>query len=429
LQVYCTHTFQLWGMEKNITCPKCQHTLDVEQVIKDQLEKQFNVDFLKRKMDLEKDFQNREKDFQQKEAALAQEKERQDRIISEKLKDAAASQREALKAEIVRENALVLDELKKENEAKKLELQNMQKRELELLKQQRQLDEEKQALELRVQRTLADERKIIEEKAREKEREANFLKSQESENLIKDLRQQLDNMQRKVEQGSMQAQGEVLEVELEKLLSQTFPFDEITEVNKGAQGADILHRVRNLQMVDCGTIVFETKRTKGFSQSWIDKLKADTRSHRGEIPVLVTEVLPKEMKQFGLKDGVWVCTFLEAIALVTVLRHNLLCLQDQKVAGENKGEKQQMLYNYLTSTEFAQQIEFVLSGYRAMQETLDKERKAMMKNWKVRQKQIDMMTQSTIDIYGSVKGIAGSSVKEIHELSLENMLLEEANDD
>ncbi len=427
--MYCTYTFHLWHMKNIITCPKCQTTLDVEQAIKEQLEKQLNADFLKKKAEMENEFSSREQSYQQKEAALAQEKARQDRVILDKLKEAEATQREKLKAEISAQNALVLDELRKENHEKQQALQNMQKRELELLKQQRQLDEAKQALELQVERTLADERKAIEEKAREKEREANFLKSQENEHLISSLKQQLENMHRKMEQGSMQVQGEVMEVELEKLLSQTFPFDEITSVGKGSNGADILHKVRNHQMADCGTIIFESKRTKSFSPAWIEKLKADNRLHKGQISVLVTEAFPPEMKQFGLKDGVWICSYHEAIALVTVLRHSLLSLYDQKVAGENKGDKQQMLYDYLTSHEFAHQIEYVLSGYRAMQETLDKEKKATMKNWKIRQKQIEMMTQNTIDIYGSVKGIAGSSVKEIKELGFDDLLLEEPIED
>jgi hypothetical protein len=412
-------------MKNIITCPKCQTTLDVEQAIKEQLEKDFNADFTQKKTALEKEFNDREQAFQQKEIVLAQEKERQDRIILDKLKQAESGLRSKITQELVEKNTAELDSLKLENQEKAVAIKEMQKHELDLLRQQKQIIEEREALELQVERTLAQERKAIEEKARDKEKEANFLKAQESEMLVKDLRQQLDNMQRKMEQGSMQIQGEVMEVELEKLLAQTFPYDELTEVGKGANGADILHKVRNLQMADCGTIVFESKRTKSFSQAWIDKLKADTRLHKGQIPVLVTEVLPKEMKQFGLKEGVWICTYNEVVALVTVLRHNLLSLQDQKIAGENKGEKQQMLYDYLTSHEFAHQIEFVLSGYKAMQETLERERKSTMKNWKVRQKQIDMMTQNTIDIYGSVKGIAGSSVKEIKELEFDDLLLEE----
>jgi len=414
-------------MKNFIICPKCQNTLDVEQAIKEQLEKDLNADFTQKKTALEKEFNEREQAFQQKEILLAQEKERQDRIISDKLKHAESAQRIIIEKELTEKNSLELESLKRENQEKKDAIKNMQKRELDLLKQQKQIIEEREALELQVERTLATERKAIEDKAREKEKEANFLKSQENEHLISSLKQQLENMQRKMEQGSMQVQGEVLELELEKLLTQTFPFDEITEILKGTNGADILHKVRNLQMNDCGTIVFESKRAKAFVPAWIDKLKADMRHHKGLIPVLVTEVLPKDMKQFGLKDGVWVCTFSEAIALVTVLRQNLLSLYEQKVAGENKGEKQQMLYDYLTSHEFAHHIEFVLSGFKAMQETLTKEKKVAIKNWKEREKQIEMMTQNTIEIYGSIKGIAGNSVKEVQALGFNELLLDEGN--
>jgi len=416
-------------MKNIIICPTCQTPLDVEEAIKENLEKSFTADFLKKKSELEQEFTAKEEAFRQKEKALADEKERQDRIISDKLKKAEEAQRIKIEGEIAERTEVELESLRKENQERKDALKNMQKREVDLLKEKQHLDEEREALDLQVQRTLAEERKSIEEKARAKEKEANFLKTQENEHLITDLKQQLETMQRKMEQGSMQVQGEVMEMELEKLLGQTFPYDELTEVGKGINGADILHKVRNLQMADCGMIVFESKRTKAFSQGWIDKLKADTRLHKAQIPVLVTEALPKDMKQFGLKDGVWICTFYEVVALVTVLRQNLLSLHDQKVAGENRGEKQQLLYDYLTSHEFAHHIEFILSGYKAMQDTLDKERKALAKNWNVRQKQIDMMTQNTIEIYGSVKGIAGSSVQDIKSLEFDQLMLEDGEVD
>lgn len=416
-------------MENKIICPTCQTTIDVEEAIRETLEKSLNADFLKKKADLESEFKSKEQIIADKEKALADEKERQDRIIQDKLSKLKEAQHAKIEEEVTEKLSLEMTSLRRENQERKDALKEMQKQELELLHQKQQLADERDALNLTVQRTLAEERKNIEEKAREKEREANHLKTQESDNLIKNLTEQLGDMKRKMEQGSMQVQGEVMELELEKILTQTFPFDEITEVVKGANGADILHKVRNHQMADCGTIVFESKRTKAFSQGWIDKLKADCRLHNAQIPVLVTEVLPKEMKQFGLKDGIWICTFAEAVALVTVLRQNLLSLHDQKVAGENKGEKQQLLYDYLTSHQFAHHIEFILSGYKAMQDTLAREKKVAIKNWKVREKQIEMMTQNTIEIYGSVKGIAGSSVQEVKSLGFDQFLLDEAEDD
>lgn len=217
--MYCTIGFHLWHMKNIITCPKCQTTLDVEQAIKEQLEKDFNADFTQKKTALEKEFNEREQAFQQKEILLAQEKERQDRIISDKLKQAESAQRIIIEKELIEKNSLELESLKRENQEKQDAIKNMQKRELDLLKQQKQIVEEREALELQVERTLATERKAIEDKAREKEKEANFLKSQENELLINSLKQQLENMQRKMEQGSMQLQGEVMEVELEKLLA------------------------------------------------------------------------------------------------------------------------------------------------------------------------------------------------------------------
>lgn len=243
-------------MKNNITCSECHATLDVEQVIKEQLEKDYNASFNQKKAALEKEFNEREQSYQQKESLLAEEKARQDRVILEKLKAGEIIQRAKIEKELIEKNSAIIKSLEKENQEKQAAIKEMQTRELDLLRQQKQIEEQREALELQVERTLAQERKSIEEKAREKEKEANFLKSQENDHLINSLKQQLENMQRKMEQGSTQVQGEVMEVELEKLLAQTFPFDEITSVGKGANGADILHKVRNHQMADCGTIIF-----------------------------------------------------------------------------------------------------------------------------------------------------------------------------
>lgn len=410
-------------MENSITCPSCSTAINVEQILVHKLKAEFSGEFQKKQKELETQFNNRQKELEKKESVLADEKLRQDRIISQKLLEKEELIKNEVKLKIQQENEHIVEALKKDNLEKSQSIITLQAKEADLLKQQRELEEQKSAMVLEVERTLSAERKSIEEKIQKREQESHFFKLQEKEHLISDMRKQMEDMKRKIEQGSMQVQGEVMEVELERILKESFPFDEIQEVSKGANGADIIHCVKNHIQANCGKIVFESKRTKSFSAGWIDKLKSDMRQHKAQIGVLVTEVMPKEMTQFGMVDGVWVCSFQEAIALVTVLRYSLLTLHDQKVAEENKGEKQQLLYNYLTSVEFAQHIEVVLSGFTVMQSTLEKEKKAYQRLWKEREKQIEAMLDNTIDIYGAIKGIAGSSIKEIKALDINQLLI------
>jgi hypothetical protein len=211
----------------------------------------------------------------------------------------------------------------------------------------------------------------------------------------------------------MQLQGEVQELLLEQLLKEAFPFDIIGEVSKGTEGADCIQTVRNSNGTDCGTIIFESKRTKAFSRLWIDKLKTDMRNRGAEVAVLVTQVYPKGLNCFGEQDGVWICSFSEVVALTSALRHTIIRIAETKKAEENKGEKMQMLYGYLTGIEFRQQIETIVEGFLSMKNSIMKERVQMEKMWKEREKQLEKVLLSTAGMYGSIKGIAGASIRSI----------------
>ncbi|HEV7621420.1 MAG TPA: DUF2130 domain-containing protein, partial [Flavisolibacter sp.] len=203
------------------------------------------------------------------------------------------------------------------------------------------------------------------------------------------------------------------ELLLEELLRDHFPYDTIGEVGKGVEGADCIQIVRNNIGIDCGKIIFESKRTKSFNNAWIDKLKTDMRNKKADVAILVTQVYPKEMGCFGERDGVWICSFSEVIALTHALRHTIMRIAETKKAEENKGEKMQMLYSYLTGIEFRQQIETIVEGFLAMKNSLSKERIQMEKIWKEREKQLEKVLLSTSGLYGSIKGIAGSSIRNI----------------
>ena len=217
----------------------------------------------------------------------------------------------------------------------------------------------------------------------------------------------IDEMKRKAEQGSMQLQGEILELALEGLLKETFPFDLIEEVGKGVRGADCIQTVRNNFGQPCGKIIYESKRTKDFSNDWIEKLKADMRAQNADIAVIVTQAMPKDMEQFGEKNGIWICTYQEVRALAHVLRNSILKVFAVTKSQENKGDKMQLLYDYLTSNEFSEQWKAIREGFLSMKHSIDTERNAMEKLWKAREKQLEKILLNASHISGSIEGIAG----------------------
>ena len=225
-------------------------------------------------------------------------------------------------------------------------------------------------------------------------------------------------MQRKAEQGSMQMQGEVQELALEDLLRNEYPFDIVEEVPKGISGADVIQTVFNSFQQVCGKIIYESKRTKAFSESWIEKLKEDQRNQQADIAIIITETLPKEIDKFSRKDGVWICSFNEAKALSFVLREMIIKTHSVKSSEENKGDKMSLLYNYLISDDFRHRVESIVDGFSGLKGDLDKEKRAMQKIWKEREKQIEKVTSNTIDMYASIKGIAGSAIGTVQALEL-----------
>jgi hypothetical protein len=224
---------------------------------------------------------------------------------------------------------------------------------------------------------------------------------------LEDQKKLVEEMRRKADQGSQQLAGEVQELALEALLKQHFPFDQVEEVGKGVRGADCILTVRNQFGSPCGRIIFESKRTKDFQPAWIGKLKDDLRSQGADLAVLVTSALPKDMPRFGEKDGVWICGFDEVKPLVHVLRDSILRVAALTRSQENKGEKMQMLYSYLTSNEFAEQWKAIREGFMAMKQSIEKERDTMERLWKAREKQLERVLLNATHIKGSIEGIAG----------------------
>ena len=232
-------------------------------------------------------------------------------------------------------------------------------------------------------------------------------------------------MKRKAEQGSMQLQGEVQETALEEILRNAFPFDLIMEVGKGVRGADCIQLVRNNFGQECGKIIYESKRTENFGGDWIEKFKKDMRSNGADIAVLVTKTMPKDLNCFGLKDGIWICTFSEVKALANVLRDGVIRVYNSSKKHENKGDKMHLLYDYLTSNEFSEQWKAIREGFNSMKMSIQVERNAMERLWKAREKQLEKVLLNSVHIKGSIDGIAGTETINLGLLDDINLLEED----
>ena len=321
----------------------------------------------------------------------------------------------------IQEELLSKEQEKHEEELRvmKEKLEAAEKTELTLRKQKNELDEEKRKFELEKQRQLDEEREKIRQKTLEEAAESQRLKDKDKDKVIDDLKKSLEDAQRKATQGSQQLQGEVQELDLEETFGKEFPGDTIEPIGKGVLGADIRQIVRSPRGMDCGHILWESKRTKAWSDGWVDKLKEDMRADKAHIPAIISETLPAEIKGgLGLKDGVWVASPKLAIALAMLLRKALLDAARQKMIAQNQQSKAELLYGYVTSHEFAQQVEGMIEAYKEMQDQITRERTAFEKSWKQRETQINRLLSGVAGIYGSMQGIAGTALPSIKNLEL-----------
>jgi hypothetical protein len=404
--------------KNKIKCPHCTREFSVEEALSGDIEKHIREKYLAA-LQKEKDaFADKEKALNQQKQLLEKQREEQDR----KLQEAIASEKLKLKSEAEKKAKEELEELlralREENEDKAKKLREAQRKELEILKKEKELLERQETLELELRKSMLEKENEIAEKVRKLETDKNELKFREYEKKLEDQMKLVEEMKRKAEQGSMQLQGEVQELAIEEFLRSSFPLDLVTEIRKGQRGADCTQHVLNNRGEECGIIYYESKRTKDFQPSWIPKFKEDMRDQHADIGILVTEAMPKGMSCFGQLEGIWICTFSEFKALCYVMRDTLLRIRDRMVAQENQGDKMQLLYQYLTGNEFRSSVEAIVEGFTALQEGLQKERNAMERIWKEREKQIEKVIRNTIGMYGSVKGIAGGAIQEIKQLGL-----------
>ncbi|HQQ93135.1 MAG TPA: DUF2130 domain-containing protein [Bacteroidia bacterium] len=399
-----------------IKCPNCQHEFPIGNALAQEVESEIKARYLKRfnedqqKLELEK--QRLQKEAEQ----LQRLSENQEEVVKDKVRQARLQLEEEARKKALDEMQLKIEALNKDISEKSIRLRENEARELELIKKQREVEEREGRLKLELEKQLLESQKGIEEKARKTESERFELRIKELEKKLEDQVQLAETMRRKAEQGSMQLQGEVQELALEELLRSNFPFDTVDEVAKGVKGADCIQIVQNKQAKPCGRIIYESKRTKAFTNEWIEKLKLDMRGQQADIAVIVTETLPKDMSSFGFRDGVWICRFSEVKALAYLLRDSLLRIDQAVVSQENKGEKMHLLYDYLTGNEFRQNMEAVVEGFLQLKDSINREKIQMEKIWKEREKQLEKVLLNTSQFYGSIKGIAGSALGELKML-------------
>ncbi|MCB1090794.1 MAG: DUF2130 domain-containing protein, partial [Verrucomicrobiae bacterium] len=299
------------------------------------------------------------------------------------------------------------------------DVKQFREQELALRKEKRDLEKAREQAELDLARKLDEERSRIRAEAQRQADEQHRLKELEKDKTIADLKSSLDAMRRKAEQGSMETQGEVLEQDFEARLRAFFPLDDIAPVPKGIRGADLVHMVRNSLAADCGILLWEIKNTKAWGGDWIPKLKQDMIDTRATLAILMSVVLPEGIERFGQVDGVWVSDPASALPLAAALREQFVALERERQSSVGKSAKMEMLYQYLAGTEFKQKIEGIVEGFTAMQDQLNRERRAMEKQWKEREKQIERVVKNTVGLYGDMQGIIGGQIPEIPALELD----------
>lgn len=405
--------------EQVIICPHCKKEIPLTEAISHQIRGQLQKEF-------EAERQKSEEQFEQKrQALLEREKELEEnkKSLVERINEEVKKEREKIEAEvkkkITEENEIKTKDLLEQLNEKDKKLKASQETELDLRKQRRELEESKKAFELEMARKVDEEREKIREAATRTVTDEHKLKDLEKEKQISDLRKQIEELRRKAEQGSQKMQGEVLELELEEILKINFPSDIIEPVPSGIRGADVLQKVHSQTGQYCGTIIWESKRTKAWSDTWLQKLKDDQREVRADIAVLLSIALPKDVNNFTYTDGIWVTDYSSIIGLTIALRMNLIQVAMTKLSSVGKQEKMEVLYTYLSGIEFRQKVEAIVEAFVTMKKDLDQEKRVMTKIWSKREKQIERVIINTAGMYGDMQGIIGASLPEIKSLEME----------
>ena len=409
--------------QTSIKCPKCGTSIDVNDILKHQLEDTIRLEYQATANAQATELEAKNKQLEKDKAEFEAKKKKENELFAERLdKETKAAEKEItakLKTKLEEESKDRVAGMEKELSEKSKKLRELSKMEGEVAKLQREKLEMKDTIEAAAQKQLNEQIAIERERIQKTEKDKSELREKELLKQIEDQKKLTEEMKRKQEQGSMQMQGEVMELAIEEWLTSQFPLDTIDEIKKGANGADCLQIVNTRELQNCGAIYYESKRTKAFQPAWIEKFKNDIRDKKANLGVLVTEVLPNGMERMGMKDGIWICTYDEFKGLSAVLRQSLIQVSRAVQSQENKGDKMAMLYDFLTSNEFRLQMEGIVEGFSQMEADLISEKRSMIAHWKKREKQIHKVVTNTVHMYGSIRGIAGNAVQTVKALELD----------
>jgi hypothetical protein len=415
--------------EPTVVCPQCKTEIKLTESLAAPLLESVRRDYEQRLTQKDAEVVRHEKTLQEREATLQKAKESLDEEVAAKLQRerAGIAAEEAKKAKRALENDLdqrakEITELQEILKQRDMKLGEAQKAQAEVTRKQRELEDAKRELELTVAKRVQAELDAACDKAKKDVEEELKLKVLEKEQTIASMQRQIEDLKRRAEQGSQQLQGEVQELEIESLLGSRFPRDMIQPVPKGEFGGDVLHRVVGPLGQPCGTILWEFKRTKNWSDTWLPKLREDQRTAKAEIAVIISQALPKDVETFDLVDGVWVAHPRVVLPIAITLRNTLIEVASARQASEGQQTKMEMVYQYLTGQRFRQRVQAIVEAFSSMREDLDRERKAITKQWAKREEQIDRVMQATVGMYGDLQGIAGKTLQEIEGLEFQGLL-------
>lgn len=414
--------------EPTIICPNCKTEIKLTESLAAPLLEITRKSYEQKIAEKDKSFAQKESELKKREESIVKEREQIESTLEVRLKaeQSRIAIEEARKAKLaltadIEEKDRNLAELQQVLKTRDVKLAEAQKAQTDLLKKQRELEDAKREFELTLETRLQEGIGTARDQARKEAEEQLKYKVMEKEQTITAMQKQIEELKRKSEQGSQQLQGEVQELELENLLRSKFPHDIIEPVAKGEHGGDVLQKVMSPLGQLSGTIIWESKRTKAWSDTWLPKLREDQRTAKAEIAVIISQVLPKDVETFGLVDGVWVTHPKSSLPVAMILRQALIDVANARLTTEGQQTKMEMVYQYLTGPRFRQRVQAIVEAFSSMQEDLDKEKKAITKQWAKREEQIDRVMQSTVGMYGDLQGIAGKSIQEIEGLDFHSL--------
>jgi hypothetical protein len=410
-------------IEPVITCPQCKIDIKLTESLAAPLITATRERYEKRLAEKDAEYAHREGQLRDREAKIASaqrnlEAEIAAKMVQERNKIAAE---EFNRAKLTLANDLeqkikAIGELQEVLKERDLKLAEAQRAQVEVLKKQRELEDAKREIELTIEKRVQQSLTAMREQGRKEAEEELKLKVFEKEQTISSMQKQIEELKRRAEQGSQQLQGEVQELELENLLRAKFPRDSIQPVPKGEFGGDVIHRVNGTLGQSCGFILWECKRTKNWSDGWLAKVREDQRTAKAEIAVIVSHALPKDVETFELMEGVWVSHPRAALPVAVMLRQSLLELAAVRQTSEGQQTKTEMVYQYMTGPRFRQRVQAIVEAFSCMREDLEREKRAILKQWAKRDEQIDRVMQATVGMYGDLQAIAGKTLQEIEGL-------------